>query len=1525
MTFISYAQNFEDVLLWRALQNIAHGFYIDVGASHPDTESVTRAFYDRGWRGVNIEPVGADFRRLELARARDVNVNVALGEQPGNGKLFVVPGTGLSTLEIGSLSGISRAGFEYHDAEVEIRTLAQICHEHVTGEIHFLKIDVEGGEKAVLSGADFNLYRPWIAIVEATAPMSTLQTHIEWEDILISAGYQFAWFDGLNRFYLAEEHTQELARHFVTPVNVFDDFIRVADTDWAKRINQAEARAAELAERCAAAERRQTIALENSARTTAEKYRAVHEALRLSEEKTEAVRNAELLRVALASLNRSTSEALMQMQRDIAAIYKSTSWQVTWPIRWMKQAILNLRQEKQEEGKIELLKPEPEPADVANTAEAPLSALRSGSALPAVAFHAQRRGLKHAVHQFHAGSAVGDAVTNAMLLTRRVLRSMGYASEIFVVHRDPLLEDELRLLDEIPQDDHYVLIVRHSMGFDRFDEIAALPASKILIYHNITPAHLLTGNSAFQAYSHLGREQLRKLRPLVSAALADSDYNAIELHALGFSSVQTCMMLFDTAELRSRTLPRFSNGVFTILFVGRIIESKGQLELVRAYLRFRAVFAAPSHLILVGKYVTGSDYFEQLNELAYNDELRSHVTLTGMISDRELDAHYAAADLYVSVSRHEGFGVPLVEAMANGVPVLAWPCGAVPYTLGKDAALLTSREPEAVAAQMLFFARDPALRARIVRQQYRSLSRFDLENQQPALTKALAIAGARVPAGRDTTALLQSNMRFIITGHLIKSYSLAMVNRSLALAIERFRPGAIRLVAVQEEQSVLSSQTPARTRAEVLRLVERARADGGPVIVISQHYPVHIPAEKGDLLLALFFWEESVVPAETIALLTQHFAGVIAPSEFVAKALVDSGLSIPICQLGYFPDLSAFKQLPGRAKTDGSFTFLHVSSCFPRKGVDILLQAFLRTFKSSDKVRLIIKGFPNPHNNAPEQVAALRARHPDMAEIVVINEDMEESSLVALYAQADAVVLPTRGEGFNLPAAEAVAIGIPLIVTGYGGHMDFCRDHDVRFIDYRFGKSGSHFAARHSVWVEPDTEDLAAAMAEAFRKGRRPNSVSSSSFASTNFDFGPAAELQINKLEAFAVQTLVKPLQRVSIAWVSTWHVRCGIAGYSKLLIENLPESDHISQFTILADERSEPEKEPIPVLPCWRLQTPETMKTLLKAVTVSDADIVVIQHQPGLMTWSMLAFLLWKLVRRQKIVTVTLHNTLHLLEIESDERTLVLEALARIARIIVHTITDLNRLKQLGLVGNVAMIPQGAAARRKSIAAGRLSTSDGPIIGCYGFFLPGKGIPQLIESLRILHNEWPTARLRLVNAKYNDFHSAAEIQACKNIVIEAGLQQFVEWHIEFLPEETSLMLLAECDLIALPYQSSKEASSAAMRTALCAGPPVMVTPLALFDEADDAVLRFPGVTSGEIATGLTQILGDPEGREKSQHQAEIWMANHSWALIAKRTQGMLLGLALERDVCNSASQITNGTQPEPPIGEQKGPVVTAH
>lgn len=223
MSFTSYAQNFEDVMLWRALKHVQNGVYIDVGAQHPVIDSVSKAFYERGWKGMHIEPVLEYAQLLREDRPDEAVLQVALADIEGTLELNVIPATGLSTAidAIAARHEVER-DFTCLRIQVPVLTLKSVSTSLIGKDVHWLKIDVEGFEGKVLQGWDSQILRPWIMVIEATIPVSSEIEYASWDPILIAADYQFVYFDGLNRFYIAKEHA-ELAEAFCCPPNVFDE------------------------------------------------------------------------------------------------------------------------------------------------------------------------------------------------------------------------------------------------------------------------------------------------------------------------------------------------------------------------------------------------------------------------------------------------------------------------------------------------------------------------------------------------------------------------------------------------------------------------------------------------------------------------------------------------------------------------------------------------------------------------------------------------------------------------------------------------------------------------------------------------------------------------------------------------------------------------------------------------------------------------------------------------------------------------------------------------------------------------------------------------------------------------------------------------------------------------------------------------------------------------------------------------------------------------------------------------------
>jgi FkbM family methyltransferase len=223
MSITSYAQNFEDVMLWRALGHIEHGFYIDIGAQDPIIDSVSLAFHEHGWRGIHVEPTPHYAELLRQQRPGDKVIQAAVGKGPAKLPFFEIPDTGLSTADPVIAEQHRERGFDVHEISVPCIPLSAVFKMWAGSEIHWLKIDVEGFEKQVLSSWGKSAARPWIVVVESTLPLTQIETHESWEVILIAYGYTSTYFDGLNRYYVLDAHP-ELRDAFRTPPNVFDGF-----------------------------------------------------------------------------------------------------------------------------------------------------------------------------------------------------------------------------------------------------------------------------------------------------------------------------------------------------------------------------------------------------------------------------------------------------------------------------------------------------------------------------------------------------------------------------------------------------------------------------------------------------------------------------------------------------------------------------------------------------------------------------------------------------------------------------------------------------------------------------------------------------------------------------------------------------------------------------------------------------------------------------------------------------------------------------------------------------------------------------------------------------------------------------------------------------------------------------------------------------------------------------------------------------------------------------------------------------
>ena len=220
---ISYAQNQEDVILDRALHS-PKGFYVDVGAASPSIASVTRHFYEMGWSGINIEPQESYVAELRQERPRDLTLQAAAGAVPGTCTFYVVDSDpDLSTFDRSRVEDLASEGERTTTHVVEVVTLNDVLDRARPGAIDFLKIDVEGAERDVLLGIDLARWRPRVLVVESTISNTQTPNYEKWEDLVVGHGYVYTSFDGINRYYVAEEETSLIDR--LGPANALDDYV----------------------------------------------------------------------------------------------------------------------------------------------------------------------------------------------------------------------------------------------------------------------------------------------------------------------------------------------------------------------------------------------------------------------------------------------------------------------------------------------------------------------------------------------------------------------------------------------------------------------------------------------------------------------------------------------------------------------------------------------------------------------------------------------------------------------------------------------------------------------------------------------------------------------------------------------------------------------------------------------------------------------------------------------------------------------------------------------------------------------------------------------------------------------------------------------------------------------------------------------------------------------------------------------------------------------------------------------------
>lgn len=649
-------------------------------------------------------------------------------------------------------------------------------------------------------------------------------------------------------------------------------------------------------------------------------------------------------------------------------------------------------------------------------------------------------------------------------------------------------------------------------------------------------------------------------------------------------------------------------------------------------------------------------------------------------------------------------------------------------------------------------------------------------------------------------------------------YSLAVVNRCLAEALISC---GVELACYTPEAGWQGDPLLNEMPAVRDRMLSVPPAD--------QTFDVHIrntwPPATRDMVgrfnaYVCFAWEETEFPARLVERFNRDLDLVMVASTFVKRALVDSGVTIPVEVVGEGAD-HAPKLAPSRSNiAERRARLLHVSSGFPRKGVDCLIRAYRQSFTADDNVELVIKTFANPDNAIPKLIAEPSASERSPA-IRVIEASWSYPELLALYQTATALVAPSRGEGFGLPLAEAMALDVPVITTNFSGQVDFCRSDNCWLVDYTLSASRAHVSASFSLWAEPDVAHLGRQMravlsepGEASKKAARART-----FVRNHLTWEKAAKRTLfavakhrSSRSRLVAASPARPSFTIDV--VTSWGRNCGIATYASHLYRDTALSPHV--VTLLAQKHGATlpgDADDDPRLSRLWGDNFQAMQALAARLEHGTADALWIQHHPGHFSTPDMHALIKGI---QKSSYRTRAITFHSVAEAARGGPLAWSTAFNLA--FVHSAADAGALSMAGH-RNPVVIPHGFLPITPGAAAGTKPHFD---IGSFGFLTPHKNIDLLVRAFAVARGFEPRLRLHLFNCALQDDRSRSMRAMLENLIRQHGLEDGISRHYDFIPEQQLLTELSRCDLFVFPYGETNETATGAARIALSANKPIL-------------------------------------------------------------------------------------------------------
>lgn len=1080
------------------------------------------------------------------------------------------------------------------------------------------------------------------------------------------------------------------------------------------------------------------------------------------------------------------------------------------------------------------------------------------------------------INQFHSGTAVGDAITNQMLLIQEVLKKNGYDSDIYAEHIPKELNKKIKSINTYNGGKDNILFVHHSMGIDCFDKIVQLSDRKVLIYHNITPERFFSDDGT-KKYIRLGLHQVQEYKQYMNYCIADSNYNRQELIHMGYESnidvmpVQISLDRFDLVSASDKILKEYSNAK-NFIFVGRVVWNKCQDDIIKSFAVYNRYYNSNSNLFIIGDN-SMLGYRQELQSLIVKLNIEDKVYFTGKVSEEDLKAYYEIADVFLCMSEHEGFGVPLLEAMKMEVPVISFASSAIPETMGGAGILVTEKNYAYIGTLLNEILIEKDLYNKIVEKQKNRIKKLNETDTEKIL---LEILDKIRNENRSRTIQMQ--------GPFESSYSLAIVNRKLSEAMDDLKKADISIFCTEGPGDYLPSEENLKDKPHARKLWEKSKNISYPDVTIRNMFPPRVRDANGGLNFLSFAWEESLIPSEYIKDFNQYLSGIGTTSDYVTEKLIECGLTIPVKTMRNGVDLiENFNELrPYKIKSKKKIKFLHISSAFPRKGVDVLLEGYVKAFTSEDDVCLILKTFPNPHNNVGELLEKLKSIHGNLPEIEWINQDISTEKLYSLYKAADCYVQVSRGEGFGLPVAEAMLAKLPVIVCANSGMADFCNNNTALLVDYELAPAHTHLSnlkSNHvSMWAEPNVNSLVQQFKRFLQEFGTPKMQvmieNAYSLIKNEFSWQKAAERWFEFIDE-----VEKNQYKPKVAMVSTWNSKCGIAEYTKMEIES---SKSLIDYEIYANYGVEmlAKDETFVQNRVWHSAFEGNMNNLVNNILNSDNKIVHFQFNFGFFDLTQLGASLEKLTKDKKVI-ISFHKTEDsnvggkIVSLRSISTQLNL-----CSALVVHQEQDKNRLISWGIKEEIIKkIPLGQIEYSEIASEFRKKEkkiNSSLVIGSYGFLLPHKGIKEVIQAIAELVKLYPDILYMPICALHDSVLSKDYFRECVKEAEVLGVKDNVRFITDYLPNEDSIRYLQACDFLVMPYKPSMESASGAIRFCLATYRPTITTSQPIFDEFKECTYQINHTDKDEIVKAIIELQND-DVKSRYINKEKDYIKKTSW------------------------------------------------